>query len=264
MCCKEAGVLIHPTAIIDPGARLATGVSVGAYSIIGADVDVGENTWIAPHVVISGPTRIGRNNKIYQFSSIGAAPQDKKYAGEKTFLEIGDGNVIREGCTINRGTAQGGGVTRIGDNNWIMAYVHIAHDCIIGDNAVFANNTSLAGHVTVQDYVILGGFTLVHQFCIVGAYAFTAMASAISKDVPPYLMVSGHMAKPHGLNTEGLKRHGFSADTISQLRRAYKILYRSNYTVEQAVEKLGELTQDCPEVSRWVEFLNNTTRGIVR
>jgi len=256
--------LIHPTAIIDPGARLATGVSVGAYSIIGADVDVGENTWIAPHVVISGSTHIGRNNKIYQFSSIGAVPQDKKYAGEKTLLEIGDGNVIREGCTINRGTAQGGGITRIGNNNWIMAYVHIAHDCIIGDNVVFANNASLAGHVTVQDYVILGGFTLVHQFCIVGAYAFTAMASAISKDVPPYLMVSGHMAKPHGLNTEGLKRHGFSSDSISQLRRAYKILYRSNYTVEQALEKLQELEQDCPEVVRWVEFLKNTTRGIVR
>jgi len=261
---KEAGVLIHPTAIIDPGARLASGVSVGAYSIIGADVEVGENTWIAPHVVISGPTRIGRNNKIYQFSSIGAVPQDKKYAGEKTFLEIGDGNVIREGCTINRGTAQGGGITRIGSNNWIMAYVHIAHDCIIGDGIVFANNASLAGHVTVQDYVILGGFTLVHQFCIVGAYAFTAMASAISKDVPPYLMVSGHMARPHGLNTEGLKRHGFSPDSISQLRRAYKILYRSNYTVEQALEKLRELEQDCPEVTRWVEFLRNTTRGIVR
>ena len=261
---KEAGVLIHPTAIVDPGARLAIGVSVGAYSIIGADVDVGENTWIAPHVVISGPTRIGRNNKIYQFSSIGAAPQDKKYAGEKTLLEIGDGNVIRECCTINRGTAQGGGVTRIGSNNWIMAYVHIAHDCIIGDGTVLANNASLAGHVTVQDYVILGGFTLVHQFCIVGAYAFTAMASAISKDVPPYLMVSGHMAKPHGLNTEGLKRHGFSSGTISQLRRAYKILYRSNYTVDQALEKLQELEQDCLEVTRWVEFLRNTTRGIVR
>ncbi len=256
--------MIHPTAIIDPGARLATGVSVGAYSIIGADVAVGENTWIAPHVVISGSTRIGRDNKIYQFSSIGAAPQDKKYAGEKTLLEIGDSNVIREGCTINRGTAQGGGITRIGNNNWIMAYVHIAHDCIIGDGIVFANNASLAGHVTVQDYVILGGFTLVHQFCIVGAYAFTAMASVISKDVPPYLMVSGHMAKPHGLNTEGLKRHGFSSDTISQLRRAYKILYRSNCTVEQALEKLRELEQGCPEVTRWLEFLRNTTRGIIR
>lgn len=256
--------MIHPTAIIDPDAQLAMGVSVGAYSIIGAGVNVGENTWIAPHVVISGTTHIGCNNKIYQFSSIGAVPQDKKYAGENTLLKIGDGNVIREGCTINRGTSQGGGVTRIGNNNWIMAYVHIAHDCIVGDGVVFANNTSLAGHVTVQDYVILGGFTLVHQFCVVGAYAFTAMASAISKDVPPYLMVSGHMAKPHGLNTEGLKRHGFSADTISQLRRAYKILYRSNYTVEQALEKLQELEQDCLHVTRWVEFLKHTTRGIVR
>lgn len=256
--------MIHPTAIIDPSARLGTGVSVGAYSIIGADVDVGENTWIAPHVVISGPTRIGRNNKFYPFSSIGAVPQDKKYAGEKTFLEIGDGNVIRESCTINRGTAQGGGITRIGNNNWIMAYVHIAHDCIVGDGTVFANNASLAGHVTIEDHVILGGFTLIHQFCIVGAYAFTAMASAISKDVPPYLMVSGHMAKPHGLNTEGLKRHAFSSDSIGQLRRAYKILYRSNYTVEQALEKLVELEQDCPEVARWVVFLRNTTRGIIR
>lgn len=256
--------MIHPTAIIDPGAQIAAGVSVGAYSIIGADVEIDENTWIAPHVVISGPTRIGRNNKIYQFSSIGAVPQDKKYAGEKTFLHIGDGNVIRESCTINRGTAQGGGVTRIGNNNWIMAYVHIAHDCIIGNHVVFANNASLAGHATIQDYVILGGFTLVHQFCVVGTYAFTAMASAISKDVPPYVMVSGHMAKPHGLNTEGLKRHGFSADTINQLRRAYKILYRSNYTVAQALEKLRELEGDCAEVGRWVEFLGNTTRGIIR
>lgn len=256
--------MIHPTAIIDPSARLGTGVSVGAYSIIGADVDVGENTWIAPHVVISGPTRIGRNNKFYPFSSIGAVPQDKKYAGEKTFLEIGDGNVIRESCTINRGTAQGGGVTRIGNNNWIMAYVHIAHDCIVGDGTVFANNASLAGHVIIEDHVILGGFTLIHQFCSVGAYAFTAMASAISKDVPPYLMVSGHMAKPHGLNTEGLKRHAFSSDSIGQLRRAYKILYRSNYTVEQALEKLVELEKDCPEVARWVVFLKNTTRGIIR
>ena len=256
--------MIHPTAIIDPGAQIAAGVSVGAYSIIGADVEIDENTWIAPHVVISGPTRIGRNNKIYQFSSIGAVPQDKKYAGEKTFLYIGDGNVIRESCTINRGTAQGGGVTRIGNNNWIMAYVHIAHDCIIGNHVVFANNASLAGHATIQDYVILGGFTLVHQFCVVGTYAFTAMASAISKDVPPYVMVSGHMAKPHGLNTEGLKRHGFSADTINQLRRAYKILYRSNYTVAQALEKLRELEGDCAEVGRWVEFLGNTTRGIIR
>lgn len=256
--------MIHPTAIIDPSARLGTGVSVGAYSIVGADVDVGENTWIAPHVVISGPTRIGRNNKLYPFSSIGAVPQDKKYAGEKTFLEIGDGNVIRESCTINRGTEQGGGITRIGNNNWIMAYVHIAHDCIVGDGTVFANNASLAGHVTIEDHVILGGFTLIHQFCSVGAYAFTAMASAISKDVPPYLMVSGHMAKPHGLNTEGLKRHAFSSDSIGQLRRAYKILYRSNYTVEQALEKLVELEKDCPEVARWVVFLRNTTRGIIR
>lgn len=256
--------MIHPTAIIDPGAQIAAGVSVGAYSIIGADVEIDENTWIAPHVVISGPTRMGRNNKIYQFSSIGAVPQDKKYAGEKTFLEIGDGNVIRESCTINRGTAQGGGVTRIGNNNWIMAYVHIAHDCIIGNHVVFANNASLAGHATIQDYVILGGFSLVHQFCVVGEYAFTAMASAISKDIPPYLMVSGHMAKPHGLNTEGLKRHGFSPDTINQLRRAYKILYRSNYTVEQALEKLRELEGDCAEVGRWVEFLGKSTRGIIR
>ncbi len=256
--------MIHTTAVIDPGARLAAGVSVGAYSVIEADVEIGENTWIAPHVVISGPTRIGRNNKIYPFSSIGAVPQDKKFTGEKTYLEIGDDNVIRESCTINRGTMQGGGVTRIGNNNWIMAYVHIAHDCIIGNHVVFANNASLAGHVTIHDYVILGGFTLVHQFCVVGTYAFTAMASAISKDVPPYLMVSGHMAKPHGLNTEGLKRHGFSVNTIGQLRRAYKILYRSNYTVEQALENLRILERDCSEVGKWVEFLGNTTRGIIR
>lgn len=256
--------MIHPTAIIDPGARLASGVSVGAYSVIGAGVEIGAGTWIGPHVVINGSTRIGRNNRIYQFSSVGEVPQDKKYAGENTLLEIGDGNVIRESCTINRGTVQGGGVTRIGNNNWIMAYVHIAHDCIIGNETVFANNASLAGHVTVNDYVIIGGFTLVHQFCAVGAYAFTAMGSAISKDVPPYLMVSGHMAKPHGLNTEGLKRRGFGPETISQLRRAYKILYRSNHTVEQALEQLRSLVPECAEVGPLVEFLEKTTRGIVR
>lgn len=256
--------MIHPTAIIDPGARLASGVSVGAYSVIGAGVEIGAGTWIGPHVVINGSTRIGRNNRIYQFSSVGDVPQDKKYAGEDTLLEIGDGNVIRESCTINRGTVQGGGVTRIGNNNWIMAYVHIAHDCIIGNETVFANNASLAGHVTVNDYVIIGGFTLVHQFCAVGAYAFTAMGSAISKDVPPYLMVSGHMAKPHGLNTEGLKRRGFGPETISQLRRAYKILYRSNHTVEQALEQLRSLVPECAEVGPLVEFLEKTTRGIVR
>jgi len=256
--------LIDPTAIIDAGARLASGVSVGPYSVIGADVEIGEGSWIGPHTVINGPTRIGCGNKIYQFSSIGDAPQDKKYDGEPTHLEIGDNNVIREYCTLSRGTIQGGGVTRVGDGNWIMAYVHIAHDCQVGDQTIFANSATLAGHVVVEDCAIIGGFTLVHQFCAIGAHSFTAMGSVISKDVPPYLMVSGHMAKPYGLNSEGLRRREFSAETVAALRRAYKVIYRSQLTLSQAMEQLTLLTDECPQVAMMVAFIRNSERGIVR
>ena len=200
--------MIDTRALIHPKAELASDVEVGPYTVIGPDVMIGEGSWIGPHVVINGPTRIGRHNKIFQFASVGEIPQDKKYGGEPTLLEIGDRNVIREFCTLNRGTAQGGGVTRIGSDNWIMAYVHIAHDCQIGNHTIFANNASLAGHVVIEDHVILGGFTQVHQFCALGAHCFTAFGSGIAKDVPPYVMVAGHPAEPHGLNVEGLRRRG--------------------------------------------------------
>ncbi len=256
--------MIHPQAIIDPSATIANGVSIGPFSVIGAGVEIAEGTVIESHVVIDGPTRIGRDNKIYSFAAIGGDPQDKKYAGEATELEIGDRNVIREYCTISRGTAQDVGVTRIGNDNWIMATVHIAHDCQIGNHTIFANSTTLAGHVIIEDYVILGGFTLVHQFCKIGAHCFTAMNSVISKDVLPFLMISGHMAKPHGLNSEGLKRHGFSNEALSQLRKAYKIIYRSGNTLEQAIAELEPLSQNCSEITQLLDFIKGVTRGIVR
>lgn len=256
--------MIHQTAIVDKTANLADDVSVGAYSIIGPGVEIDSGTSIGPHVVLNGPTSIGKNNRIFQFASIGEEPQDKKYNGEPTRLEIGDNNVIRECCTISRGTVQDEGVTRLGNDNWIMAYVHIAHDCRIGSNTIFANSASLAGHVTVEDYAILGGFTLIHQFCKVGAHCFTAMNSVISKDVPPYLMIAGHMAKPYGLNTEGLKRRGKSKEVLSALKSAYKVLYRSGLSVEQAVSELSELSKKFEEVEQFVKFLEASTRGIVR
>jgi UDP-N-acetylglucosamine acyltransferase len=256
--------LIDSQAIIDPSAKIAPGVTIGPYSIIGPDVEIGEDTWIGPHVIINGPTKIGRENKIFQFSSLGEVPQDKKYNGEPTTLEIGDRNVIREFCTFSRGTIQDLGVTRLGDDNWIMAYVHIAHDCQIGNNTIFANNATLAGHANIEDYVILGGFTLVHQFCTLGIHSFTAMGSAISKDVPPYVLVSGHMAKPFGLNSEGLKRRGFSQEAISALKKAYKLLYRSNLPFEEAKSEIDALGTEFEEVKVMAEFLKNSQRGIVR
>jgi UDP-N-acetylglucosamine acyltransferase len=256
--------LIDSQAIIDPSAKIAPGVTIGPYSIIGPDVEIGEDTWIGPHVIINGPTKIGRENKIFQFSSLGEVPQDKKYNGEPTTLEIGDRNVIREFCTFSRGTVQDIGVTRLGDDNWIMAYVHIAHDCQVGNNTIFANNATLAGHVNIDDYVILGGFTLVHQFCTLGVNSFTAMGSAISKDVPPYVLVSGHMAKPFGLNSEGLKRRGCSTEAISALKKAYKLLYRSNLSFEEAKSEIDVLAAEFEEVKIMAEFLKNSKRGIVR
>jgi UDP-N-acetylglucosamine acyltransferase len=255
---------IHPTAIIDPSAKLGAGVSVGPYSVIGADVTIGDNTWIGPHVVINGPTTIGSDNRIHQFASIGEAPQDLKYAGEPTRLEIGDRNTIRECVTINRGTVSGGGLTRVGSDNLLMAYIHIAHDCRIGNHVIFSNNASLAGHAHVGDYVILSGFTLVHQFCAIGDYAFTGMGSAISKDVPPYLMISGNPAAPHGLNKVGLKRRGFSEEQVRNLTRVYKILYRQGLSLEEATAQIGEMAKTNEEVVRFAEFLKNSTRSIIR
>jgi UDP-N-acetylglucosamine acyltransferase len=255
----------NASVVIDPAARIAPDVEIGPGSMISGAVEIGAGCHLGPHVVIIGPTRIGRNNQFHAFSVIGGDPQDKKYAGEPdSRLEIGNDNTIREHCTINRGTAQGGGVTRLGDGNWIMANVHIAHDCQIGDQTVLANNVALAGHVTIDDYAILGGFTGVHQFCRVGAYSFAAIASIVVKDVPPYMMVSGNTASTHGLNREGLKRHGFSADTINQLKRAYKTLYRQNLGLAEAIGQLRGMATDCPEVARLVEFVSQSTRGIVR
>lgn len=256
--------MIHPTAIIDAKARLADDVKVGAYSIIGPDVEIAAGCEIASHVVIEGPTRIGKNNRIFQFASIGAEPQDKKYSGEATLLEIGDNNLIRESVTINRGTSQGGGVTKVGDNNWIMAYVHIAHDCIIGNDNIFANNASLAGHVIIDDYVILGGFTLVSQFNSLGSHAFSAMGSVISRNVPPYVLVSGHMAEPVGVNVEGLKRRGFSELQIRNIRQAYKLVYRSGLRLEDARHKLDLIKQETYELACFMDFLDNQKGGIIR
>ncbi|HEY8118885.1 MAG TPA: acyl-ACP--UDP-N-acetylglucosamine O-acyltransferase [Methylophilaceae bacterium] len=255
---------IHPTAIIDSKAELDSTVKVGAYSIIGADVRIAAGTTIGSHVVVKGPTTIGKNNRIFQFSSLGEAPQDKKYNDEPTTLEIGDGNTIREFCTFNRGTVQDKGATRIGNDNWVMAYVHIAHDCQIGNHTIFANNSSLAGHVDVHDYAILGGFTLIHQFCKIGSHVITAVNTVVFKDIPPYVTAAGYDAKPHGINSEGLKRRGFSAETIMQIKRAYKTLYRNGLTLEEAKQQLIEQQVNCSELGILLEFLNISTRGIVR
>lgn len=256
--------MIHETAIIDPQAKLADDVSVGPYSIIGPGVEIGAGCEIASHVVIHGPTRLGRNNRIFQFASIGEEPQDKKFHGEETWLEIGDDNLIRESVTINRGTEQGGGVTRIGHRNWIMAYVHIAHDCLIGNDNIFANNASLAGHVEMNDHVILGGFTLISQFNRIGSYAFSAMGSVISRNVPPYVLVSGHMAEPVGVNVEGLRRHAFSDDQIRNIRQAYKHVYRSGLRMEEALKKVQKMTQIDNELGIFIEFMENQQGGIIR
>ena len=257
-------VKIHPTAIIDPKAELDSSVTVGAYSVIGANVKVDAGTTIASHVVLQGPTTIGKNNKIFQFSSLGEAPQDKKYRDEPTTLEIGDNNTIREFCTFNRGTIQDKGVTKIGNDNWIMAYVHIAHDCTIGNNTILANNSSLAGHVDIHDYAILGGFTLIHQFCKIGAHVITAVGSVVFKDVPPYVTAAGYDAKPHGINSEGLKRRGFSPESITQIKRAYTALYRNGLSLEEAKVELANMQKDCPEIIMLSDFLTVSTRGIVR
>lgn len=257
--------MIDATAIIHPDANLHPDVSVGAYSVIGANVSINSGTVIDSHVVIKGPTKIGPNNTISSFCSIGGDPQDKKFQGESdSILEIGAGNTIREYVSINRGTGDGGGKTVIGDNNWIMAYVHIAHDCIVGNNTIFANNATLAGHVIIDDFVILGGFTGVHQFCRVGSYSFSAISSVIVKDVPPYVLVSGNTAKPSGLNREGLKRHGFDSESINILRKAYKTIYREGLILKDALEVLAELSAESDKVELMRSFIAASERGIVR
>ncbi|MFT5448227.1 MAG: UDP-N-acetylglucosamine acyltransferase [Gammaproteobacteria bacterium] len=254
--------MIHPTAIIDSSASLDDSVHVGPYCVIGAQVEIGSGTRLDSHVVINGPTKIGRDNRIAQFNSIGDDPQDRKFNGEDTRLEIGDNNVIREFCTFNRGTVGGGGLTKIGDDNWIMAYVHVAHDCVVGNQVTMANASTLAGHVTVGDFVTFGAFTVVHQFCAIGAYAFSAMSTVIFKDVPPYLMIAGNAARPHGLNSEGLKRRGFNSEVMRELKQAYRNLYRRALSLEQALEALD--AQDSPQVGAMSEFVRASTRGIVR
>ena len=255
---------IHSTAIVDSSAQLDTTVTIGPYSIIGPNVNIGENTWIGPHVVINGPTTIGMGNRIFQFSSIGDIPQDKKYQGEQSELFIGDNNTIREYVTINRGTKQDQGYTKIGSRNWIMAYVHIAHDCNVADDAIFANGATLAGHVNVEEFAILGGFTLVHQFCRIGAHSFCAMGTALNKDLPPYVMASGNYATTHGLNKEGLRRRGFSEECIQALHKTYKLLIRNKSAKEENVLQVKELAKKYSEVQNFIDFIESSERGVVQ
>jgi UDP-N-acetylglucosamine acyltransferase len=255
---------IHPTALIHPKSKLHSSVKVGAYSVIGKSVEIKEGSEVGNFVTLTGNTIIGKNNKIYHYCSLGEIPQDKKFNNEKTSLKIGDGNTIREFCTFNVGTVGGSGITEIGNNNWLMAYVHIAHDCKLGNDIVLANNSSLAGHVEIDDFAILGGFTLVHQFCKLGAHIMTAVGTVIFKDVPPYVRAAGYNAKPNGINVEGLKRRNFSTQCISDIKKAYKIIYREGNTVDIAKVSLVKLAKDTNEVSLYIDFINNSNRGLIR
>lgn len=256
--------MIHSTAIISPQASLDSSVRVGPYSIIEADVEIGSDTEIGSHCVIKGKTTIGERNRIFQFASIGDDPQDKKYAGEVTELAIGNGNTIREYCTFNRGTAQGTGVTTVGDNNWFMAYVHLAHDCQVGNETIFANCATLGGHVSVDDYAILGGFSSAHQFCRVGAHAFIGVNACATRDVPPYVMASGSIAAPRGINSEGLKRRAFDSRQIANIKDAYRCLYRSGLSLDDARAKIGSLVGEQPELEVFAAFLKSSDRGFIR
>lgn len=256
--------MIDPRAVVHASAELAEDVKVGPFTVIGPDVQIDSGTEIGPHVVIKGPTSIGKNNVIYQFASIGEDPQDKKYANEITRLEIGDRNVIREYCTMHRGTQQDQGVTKIGNDNLFMAYTHVAHDCVIGNHVIMANGASIAGHVKLGDHAILGGFTLVHQFTQIGEFSFSAMGSAITQDVPPYVMVGGRPTRPHGINSVGMERNGKSPEVIRQIRQAYKILYKNNLRLEDAIEEMEAIAGESNELSNMVSFLRNVTRGILR
>ena len=256
--------MIHSTAVVHPGAKLGPRTTVGAYSVIGEHVEIGEGTSIGSHVVIDGRTRIGAGNRIFSHSALGGAPQDKKYAGEPTRLEIGDRNTIREFCTFNTGTAQDAGVTRIGSDNWIMAYVHIAHDCDVGSHTIFANNAALAGHVRVGDWAILGGYTMVHQFVSIGAHAMTAIATVLLLDLPPYVTAAGNTAKPFGINSEGLKRRKFSPESIARIKSAYRTLYREGLKLDEARAELEKMAEASSEIAPMVEFLAASRRGITR
>jgi len=256
--------LIHSTAIIDPKAHIAQDVTIGAYCVIEGDVTIGSGCTVAPHVIIQGPTKIGNNNHFFQFGSIGAAPQDKKYEGEPTLLIIGNDNTFRENVTINRGTIQDIGKTVIGDDNWVMAGVHIAHDCIIGNHCILANAAALAGHVIVHDWAILGGYTLVHQFCQIGEHSFCGMGSVINQDVPNFVVVSGNLASPRGINLEGLKRRGFSREQLNLVKKAYRVLYRTGNRLEQALQELELLSDDLGTLDSLNLFLKHSERGIVR
>lgn len=255
---------IDPRAIVDPAARLAEDVQIGPFSVIGPDVEIGAGTVVGPHVVIKGPTRIGCHNRIYQFSSVGEDTPDLKYKGEPTWLVIGDHNVIREGVTIHRGTVQDRGETTIGDHNLLMAYVHIGHDSVIGNHCILVNNSALAGHVHVGDWAILSGYTLVHQFCRIGAHAFSGMGTAIGKDVPAFVTVYGNPAQAKGINSEGLRRRGFSQEAVSTIKRAYKSLYRHGLTVEISLIEMAQMVERCPELQLMIDSIKSSTRGIVR
>jgi UDP-N-acetylglucosamine acyltransferase len=256
--------VIHPTAQVDPGARLGARVSVGAFSIIGPEVDIGEGTTIGPHCVITGPTRIGDDNRIHAHAVLGGDPQDKKFAGERTELVIGHRNSIFEFTTFSRGTGDGGRVTSIGDDNWIMAYVHIAHDCVIGSNVIMANNATLGGHAVIEDWAILGGFVGVHQFCRIGAHAFIGMGSLINGDVPPFVMVATEYAAPRGINAEGLKRRGFDAERIAAIKRAYRTVYMSGRPMAEAKKELSVSADESADVRQMLEFMERSERGLLR
>ncbi len=256
--------MIHPTAIIHPKACLGERLEIGPYAVIGEHVEIGNDCRIGPHVVIEGRTRIGHQNTISQFCSLGGAPQDKKYDGEATCLEIGDRNTIREFCTFNLGTVQDEGITRVGSDNWIMAYVHVAHDCVVGNNTIFANYAALAGHAEVGDWAILGGFAAVHQFCRIGAHSFCGVNAVVLQDVPPYVTVAGNPAKPHGINSEGLRRRGYTAEAIAAIKRAYRTLYRSGLRLEEARSQIDEIAGEYDQVKLLADFISHRGRGIVR
>ncbi|WP_019304601.1 acyl-ACP--UDP-N-acetylglucosamine O-acyltransferase [Xanthomonas oryzae] len=262
---RDQAPLIHPTAVIDPSAQLASNVRVGAFALIGADVHIGAGTEVGPHCSIHGPTRIGRNNRFIGHAAIGGEPQDKKYAGERTELVIGDGNVIREFVTINRGTGGGGGITTVGNDNWMLAYTHVAHDCHVGNHCVFSNNTTLAGHVTVGDYVIISGFAGAHQFCRIGTHAFLGMGALTNGDVPPFTMVGREsLGRPRGINSEGLKRRGFDAERITAIKRAYRTLYVAGLPLADAKLQLAEQAKSSDDVRGMLEFIEAAERSLLR
>ena len=255
---------IHPTALIHPKSKIHSTVKIGAYSVIGKNVQIDQGSEIGNFVTLTGNTTIGKDNKIYHYCSLGEVPQDKKFKNEKTYLSIGDRNTIREFCTFNVGTVDGGGLTQVGNNNWLMAYVHIAHDCKLGNDIVLANNSSLAGHVEIDDFAILGGFTLVHQFCKIGAHIITAVGTIILKDIPPYIRAAGDNAKPNGINIEGLKRRNFSTQSILDIKKAYKVIYREGNTIDTAKKMLLDLGKKTNEVNLFIDFINKSNRGLIR